>query len=63
MMRRERNMKRKSESAAILTVKRAAEMTPKGRREIAKWLRRHADMLVRDGKDYSARFTGRYLYG
>lgn len=53
---------RKERSAATVTVRDAALMTPKGRREVAAWLRRHAALLVREGKNYSTRFTGRYVY-
>lgn len=54
--------KRKDKSAAIVTIYRADEMTARGRRQIAAWLRRHAEMLTSEGKNYSKRFTGRYLY-
>lgn len=58
-----RKAKAKERSAAIVTIFDAAGMTPAGRREIAAWLRRHAAMLLREGKNYTAgRFTGRYLY-
>lgn len=49
-------------SAAIVTIKDAGSMTQEGREQIAQWLRRHADMLIEDGWNYSARFTGRYMY-
>jgi hypothetical protein len=49
-------------SAAVVTIREANEMTAKGRRAVAKWLRMHADMLEREGNNYSRRFTGRYLY-
>jgi hypothetical protein len=52
----------KLKSAAVLTIKRADEMTPAGRKAIAAWLRRHAAMLLKDGKDYAPTFRGRYLY-
>lgn len=52
----------KEHSAAIITVKRASDMTKTGRRAIAKWLRRHADLLEREGHVYASRFTGRYIY-
>ena len=52
----------KEQSAAIITVKRAGDMTKTGRRRIANWLRHHAKMLEEHGKEYSGRFTGRYLY-
>lgn len=49
------------EVAALLTIKRPGLMTPKSRRDIAKWLRRQADMLLKDGKDYSeTRYRARY---
>jgi hypothetical protein len=48
--------------AAVITIRRAAYMTPQGRKAIAKWLRQHAADLLRHGGDYSARFVGRYLY-
>ena len=49
-------------SAAIVTIKDAPSMTKRGRRQIAAWLRKHADWLEQDGDKYSKRFTGRYLY-
>lgn len=54
---------KREKSAAIVTIYDAPRMTAKGRRQVAAWLRRHADILVKDGKDYTnGRFTGRYLY-
>lgn len=55
-------MKGKEKSAAVVTVFRADEMTPRGRRQIAAWMRRQASMLEKEGKNYAKRFTGRYLY-
>jgi hypothetical protein len=49
-------------SAAVLTIFKANEMTEQGRRDIARWLRRHANWLVKEGDNYSERFTGRYIY-
>lgn len=43
-------------SAAVL-IHDAAKMTPKGRREIALWLRRQGAALLRDGHKYSRKFT------
>lgn len=48
--------------AGIVCIHRAAEMTPKGRREVAAWLRKTADGLVKEGDNYAARFTARYFY-
>jgi hypothetical protein len=55
-------MNDKYNSAAVLTVKQANDMTPKGRKAIAKWLRKQADYLENFGDEYSARFIARYLY-
>lgn len=51
-------------SAATVTIKAPGAMTPKGRKDIADWLRQHADDLERDGKDYveTGSFRGRYAY-
>ena len=52
-----------TKSAATVTIVNAPGMTNKGRAEIAKWLRRHAGMLERDGALYTkGRFIGRYMY-
>lgn len=48
-------------SVAVLTVFDAPAMTPSGRKAIAEWLRRQARMLVKDGKLYAKRYTGRSL--
>lgn len=52
----------KKKAAAIVTIRRADQMTPKGRRAVAAWLRQQAGFLVRYGPQFSARFTARYLY-
>lgn len=52
----------KEKSAAILTIKEAAEMTPEGKKDIARWLRRQAKFLEQSGAEYASRFTARYLY-
>ncbi len=49
-------------SAAILTIFDADRMTPRGRGDIAKWLREHAEDLERDGSNYSKLFRGRFQY-
>lgn len=48
--------------AATLTVHRASDMTPLGRKQVAQWLREQARFLVRSGADYSRRYTARYYY-
>lgn len=52
----------KEKSAAILTIRDADKMTPRGRKQIAAWLRRQSEFLTKHGKQYSGRFTARYLY-
>lgn len=49
-------------AAAAVYIKRAAAMTPGGRRRVAAWLIRQAEMLVQEGKNYADSFRGRYLY-
>lgn len=49
-------------SAAVLTIKDAADMTDEGRRQVAKWLRKQARWLEEAGQEYSPRFRARYLY-
>ena len=51
-------------SAAILTIKKPGEMTEKGRKDIANWLRNQARNLLRYGKKYNdtGDFRARYLY-
>jgi hypothetical protein len=52
----------KEESAAILTIKEANNMTKKGKKQIANWLRQQADNLEKDGHLYAENFRARYLY-
>lgn len=53
----------KVQSAAVLTIRHAPGMTPKGRRDIARWLHKQADMLLAEGKNYTkGRYTARYLH-
>lgn len=52
----------RKKSAAILTVKDIALMTFQGRKNIVKWLKYQADMILKHPSEYSSRFTARYLY-
>lgn len=53
----------KTKSAAVLTIKSPGSMSRKGRRDIADWLKRQADMLLTDGDKYTdGGFIARYLY-
>jgi len=49
-------------SAAVLTIKDAGNMTPAGRRAIARWLDKQKAFFLKYGKDYSAVCRARYLY-
>ena len=51
----------KEKSAAVLTIRDASKMTPAGRRAVAAWLKRQSEFLAKNGKDFSGRFTARYL--
>lgn len=56
-------MKKREQSAAVLTIFSPGKMTPRGRKDIAAWLRRHASHLLKHGNDYTeGRFTGRFIY-
>ena len=48
-------------SAAVITVRDASKMTKRGKKQVAAWMRKHADMLEVEGHNYSRRFTGRYI--
>ncbi len=54
--------KAKDKSAAILTIFKAPEMTKRGRKQIAEWLRRQARFLEQNGDELASRFRARYLY-
>ena len=53
----------KEESAAIITIKKPASMSARGRKSIAKWMRKQAEYFEEYGREYSeAKFTARYIY-
>lgn len=55
--------KRKPKTAAIVTIRAPGKMTKRGRRDIAVWLRQHANWLLKHGDEYTdGRFTGRFIY-
>jgi hypothetical protein len=54
--------KPKAKRAAIVTVFDAPDMTKRGRKRIAMWLRKQAEFLEHEGHVYAKRFTARYLY-
>lgn len=49
-------------SAAVLTIYDAQLMTERGKKEIAAWLRRQANFLMKHNKELDKRFRARYLY-
>ena len=56
--------KRKPKAAAVLTLHRISDMTPKGRRDIIRWLQKQIGHIRKYHKNpgFAARFTSRYLY-
>ena len=48
-------------AVATFTIKRAGDMAPEMRREIAAWLRSNAEHLEQQGQEYSRRFVARYI--
>jgi hypothetical protein len=54
--------KQKQKSAAIITVFDPANMTVKGRKAVAAWMRKQASFVEMHPKQLSKRFTARYLY-
>ena len=51
----------KLKSAAIVTIVRAADMTPRGRKNIVAWLRRQAQFLETAYAELSPRYTARWV--
>lgn len=53
----------KNKAAAVLTIRRAPDMTKKARHQVASWLRGQANVFECYGKEYAPKvFTARYLY-
>lgn len=48
-------------AVAILTIYRAAEMTPQGRREVAHWLKEQRHFLLRHSDQLAGRYRARYI--
>ena len=53
---------RKEKSAAIVTIFKASDMTKRGRKQIADWLRKQAKTLEQNADQLANRYTARYLY-
>ncbi len=45
---------------ATVTLRGASKLTPRGRKQLAAWLRKEAKHLERCGREYAPRFTARY---
>ena len=48
-------------TVAVLTIYRAAEMTAKGRKEVAGWLTRQRHLVLRHPGELAGRYRARYL--
>ena len=48
--------------AAKIVIKHPADMTKKGRKEIANWMRDRAKDLEEIGEEMASVFTARYMY-
>jgi hypothetical protein len=61
---RERKARAKATSAtaAIITINKPAQMTLRGRRAIARWMRSRADDLETEGDKLGAKFVARFCY-
>ena len=46
---------------ATLEIKDAAKMTEEGRKEVAEWLKKEAEDLIKGGKNYSNHFKACYI--
>lgn len=58
-----RSRKSRLKVAASIVIHTPGKMNKRGRKDVAKWLRRHADMLVKHGEMYDpVVFRGRYYY-
>lgn len=52
----------KEKAAAILTIKDAQHMTPKGIKDITKWLKKQITYFQKYNKQLAPTFRARYLY-
>jgi len=48
-------------TVAVLTVYGAAEMTAKGRKELARWLTRQRHLVLRHPRELAGRYRARYV--
>lgn len=53
---------KKEKAAAIITIFDPANLSPKGKRAIVKWIREQATFIEKYNKEMGPRFRARYLY-
>lgn len=53
---------KKEKMAASITIHEPDRMTHQGRKDIATWLRKQANMLIKEGDNYSTHFRAAYYY-
>jgi hypothetical protein len=61
-MTKKKSVKPVMKSAATLTIRRAADMSPQGRKDIATWLRKQASDLLKYADNYSAEVRANYWF-
>ena len=54
--------KSKTQCAAVVTVRDAKRWSKRGRREVAAWIRKQADMIEQYSEAYEGTCRMRYLY-
>ena len=62
MKKQSKKKSTREQSAAVVTIHDAQNMSIEGRKRIAAWLRQRAKCLTKNADLYSKRFTSRYLY-
>lgn len=50
-------------AVAVITIRRSQDMTPKGRKDVAAWIRRNAGWLEKHWKDLGPTFRATYWAG
>lgn len=51
----------KMKAAAVITIRDASKMTPKGRARVARWIDQQKKFFVKEHKNLSRVFTARYI--
>lgn len=53
---------KKEKSAAVITIFDPADLSTKGRKDIARWMREQATFLEKYNKEMASRYRARYIY-